>query len=294
MKKIIGIIALTALCGSSVPVFAKIALEIFQPFTLVFIRFLLATISLLPFVKQTNELSFENFKKLFSIAFIGALNPILLFIALQTTQASVTPLIYASVPIMSAFYLQSVKKQKITKDQYAGILIGFTGVCIIILLPLITSHQYTPLEMMSGNVLILFASFAFMLYGFYSKSRQVNHAVSPIALTFYFSLVTLLLSAPFALYEVIKEPILYSDIRWTHVVSALEIGIVGTSIFYFLYQYSLKISSAITASLFTYLQPVLTILLAIALLGEKITIPLIIGAALAVYGAGHASRKNNH
>ena len=87
------------------------------------------------------------------------------------------------------------------------------------------------------------------------------------------------------------EPVLFSEIRWTHVVSALEVGIVGTSLFYFLYQYSLKISSAITASLFTYLQPVLTILLAFAFLGEKITIPLIVGGALAVYGAGHASRK---
>ena len=84
MKKLIGIIALTALCGSSVPVFAKIALEVFPPF-----------------VKQSNEFSLENFKKLFPIAFIGALNPILLFIALQTTQASVTPLLYASVPIKS-------------------------------------------------------------------------------------------------------------------------------------------------------------------------------------------------
>ena len=291
MKKIIGIIALTALCGSSVPVFAKIALEVFPTFTLVTIRFLLATLSLIPFVYRTKELSLGNFKMLFPVAFIGALNPILLFIALQTTQASVTPLIYASVPIMSALYLQSVKKQKITEHQMRGILIGFTGVCIIILLPLITSHRYTPLEMMRGNMLILFASFAFMLYGFYSKSRQISHAVSPLALTFYFSLVTLLLSIPFALYEVIKDPVIFADIRWTHAVSALEVGLIGTSLFYFLYQYSLKISSEVTASLFTYLQPVLTILLAVTLLSEKITIPIVIGGALAVYGAALASRR---
>ena len=65
----------------------------------------------------------------------------------------------------------------------------------------------------------------------------------------------------------------------------------GTSLFYLIYQYALRMSSEIAASLFTYLQPISTILLAVLLLGEKITIPFIIGGVLAVIGARLASHK---
>src|SRR3989344_6463983 len=101
---------IAAFCGGSVVVSAKIALEVFQPFTLVFIRFLLATLFMLPFVLNTKELSISNTKRFAFLGIIGSLNPILLFIALQFTQASVSPLIYASVPALTAIYLFALTK----------------------------------------------------------------------------------------------------------------------------------------------------------------------------------------
>ena len=52
-------------------ILAQAALEVFDPFTLVFIRFAIATISLLYFVRK--DLHRKAFKELFPVALIGSL-----------------------------------------------------------------------------------------------------------------------------------------------------------------------------------------------------------------------------
>lgn len=283
MKIALTFAIIAAFCGSSVVIFAKLALEVFQPFTLVFIRFLIASITLLPFVKK--ELNIATFKSLFVAALFGSLNPILLFIALQFTQASVAPLIYASVPAMTAMYLGFIKKQKISSEQIIGIALGLIGVSLIIIFPLFSKGNLSVFEIIKGNLLILGAAVGFLIYGLISKQKQKNTKASPIALTFYFSVVTLILSIPFAWHEISVKPIVVSNINSVHILSAISIGIIGTSLFYFSYQYALKLGSELSAALFTYLQPVITAVFAILLLGETITTSMIIGGILAVIGA---------
>lgn len=290
MSIVLFFIILAAFCGGSIPPFAKVALEVFQPFTLVMIRFFFGSLILLPFVIKKGELNISSFRKLSMVAAIGSLNPILLFIALQFTQASVAPLIYAAVPSMAAIYLALFKKQKIYIYQILGIIIGFVGVSLIILLPLLQT-QGIEIQKFKGNVLIFGAAIAFLIYGLISKDKQKKYSISPMSLSFYFFLVTFFLSIPFAGYEILNNGLQLSQIKLIHVLSSLEIGIIGTSIFYLSYQYALKLSSELTAALFTYLQPVATIFIAIILLGEKISLPFIIGGLLAIAGAQLASSK---
>lgn len=277
---------LAAFCGGSVVVSAKIALEVFQPFTLVFIRFLFATIFMLPFVLKTKELSFSNSKHFALIGIVGSFNPILLFIALQFTQASVSPLIYASVPALTAVYLFILYKDKPAPKQLWGIVIGFIGVSAIVLLPFI--EKSVDLSAFRGNLLIFLAAIAFMFYGILSKKAQKYHHISPIALTFYFCFFTLLISIPFSGYEIFTKG-LHQQIEYKHIFNSIYVGVVGTGIFYLAYQYALKLGSEVAASLFTYLQPIATIILAILFLSEKITPAFIIGGILAVVGARLAS-----
>lgn len=94
LKDVFMLAITAAFLGGSVPVSAKIALEVFHPFTLIFIRFLTATLFLLPFVWKSGVLKKYRLQSFIPVGIVGALNPILLFIALQYTQASVAPLIY--------------------------------------------------------------------------------------------------------------------------------------------------------------------------------------------------------
>jgi drug/metabolite transporter (DMT)-like permease len=290
IKTALIFIVLASVFGGSVPVASKYGLEVFKPFTMVVLRFFIASIFLLPLVIKSKELNIKKFKELFPVALVGALNPILLFIALQFTKASFSPLIYASVPALTAIYSAVVLKKKLNKMEILGILIGLFGVGIIVLLPYLESHTFE-LSLL-GNILIFGASIAFLFYGILSKKKQRDSSISPLALTFYFSVVTFLVSLPFASFEVYKYGI-SSDINIMHILSAIYVGLFGTGVFYLSYQYALKNGSTLTASLFTYLQPVFGIILASVFLGEPVTLVLILGGTLAVIGASVVSQSKS-
>jgi drug/metabolite transporter (DMT)-like permease len=281
---------MASVAGGSVPPFAKIAGTAFQPFTLVLIRFFLATTTLLPFVYKRRELSLNLFRDLVPVSLIGSLNPILLFIALPFTTASVAPLIYAAVPLMTVIYTALWTNIKIQKGNLLGLIVGFIGIAIVVLLPLFQNRNIDVVGF-TGNGLIFLAALAFMVYGVISKQKQDLQA-SPLALTFYFCLTTFLISIPFSLYEVLHRPIALENVNLAQLAAAMEVGIIGTSVLYISYQQALKTSSALVASLFTYFQPVATILFAILLLREKLSLPFVGGGVLAIVGARLASRKS--
>jgi drug/metabolite transporter (DMT)-like permease len=283
---ILAIIA--AIFGGSVPVAAKIALEVFQPFTLIFIRFFSAMLFMLPYIWKSGVLKGTKLKTFLPVALIGAINPILLFIALQYTQASVSPFIYAGIPAMTAFYFYITKAQRLTIVQTLGIILGYIGVSLVVLLPVIEKHL--AFSAFSGNLLIVCSATGFAIYGIMTKRLQTKLRATPMILTFYLCAVTSAVSIPFATWELVHNG-LSTPPLWQHISSGIYIGIVGTVLFYMTYQNALKRGSEVAASLFTYLQPVVTILLAVVFLGEQITIPFVIGGSIAVIGASLASKK---
>lgn len=291
MNNVIFLIIVAAIGGGSNAPFAKVALGAFQPFTIVFMRFLIASLALLPLIRQRGEINLRVMREILPVALIGSLNPILLFIAMQFTQASVAPLIYAAVPLMTALYLHFFRGRKIAAGKILGIVLGFAGVAIIILLPFLQQGDMD-FRRFGGNLLILGAAIAFMIYGILSSDKQQRLQITPLALTYSFVLVTMLLCIPFAIFEVIRWPLEPATIRASHILATFGTGLLGTAIFYMAYQKAIQLSSEVTASLFTYLQPIATIIFAVILVGESITLPFVIGGTLAVIGAGIATNKN--
>lgn len=277
---------LTALCGGPVVIAAKVALEVFQPFTISFLRFFLATLLLLPFILLANKTNPAPLKKYLPVGIIGALSPILVFIAIQYTQTSIFAFIYASVPAITALYLFLTKQETMHKKQTLGIILGLFGVGIIVLLPLF--EQRVPLMALTGNILLFLSTLPFIAYGIMNrKYLQQTHA-SALMLSFYFCVIAALLCLPFMINEL--QTALPTGIELKHWIAILCTGILAGT-FYLIYQYALKVASAAVASLFTYLLPIVTISLAIVLLGEKLTFPFIIGGTFAILGARLASGK---
>lgn len=288
MNNLIFLIIIAAIGGGSNAPFAKVALGAFQPFTIVFFRFLVASLVLLPIIQRRGELNLHSLRELLPVALIGSLNPILLFIAMQFTQASVAPLIYAAVPLMTALYLHFFRGRKIAAGKILGIVVGFTGVAIIILLPFFQQGDLD-FRRFGGNLLILGAAVAFMIYGILSNDKQRRLQISPLALTYSFVIVTMLLCVPFAALEVMRRPLDAVTVQASHILATFGTGLLGTAMFYLAYQKAIQIGSELTASLFTYLQPIATIIFAVILVGEAITLPFLIGGTLAVIGAGMAT-----
>lgn len=285
-------ISLAALLGGSVPALAKFALTVFPTFFLLFIRFFIACLTLIPLIIRSKELNLKMLKNLTFLGIIGALNPIILYMALKYTQASVSPLLYAATPLLTALYLSRKKMETISKNTLLGIIIGFSGVASIIVLPLLTNNSTQQLSF-KGNLLIFVAVIAFTIYGILSKYQSEKIGASPIALTFYFSFFGLLFSLPLAINELNSGMIIWNRVMFSHWFSAIIAGVTGTTLFYLVYQHAVKIGGATAASLFTYLQPIVGILLPVVMLGETITLPFTIGAILAIFGVQLATTRKN-
>lgn len=275
---------IAALCGSSVPIVAKPILGSIDPILLNFLRFFFATIFLFPFVNK-KEITKNNLKNLAIVGIVGAINPLIFIIALQYTDASVAPLMYSIVPALTALYIYTSTGTHLSLKQILGIILGFVGVAFITILPILETYRGG--LALYGNVLFLGAALTFTIYGILSKKLQTKIKVSPLTLTFIFCMSSLIISFPFLVMQTPQS----HNFTFLPVVISLFMGIVGTGLFYISYQYALQKGSAITASLFLYLQPLITAVLAILFLGEKITVPLFIGGVVALIGARLASEK---
>lgn len=278
--------AVAAFCGGAIPVAGKIALEAFHPFTAVTLRFVLACIVLLPFVHAQGELSVARFVRLRWVSLAGALNPIILFLVLPLIKASITPFVFAAVPLLTAIYLYAVYGERITRMQTLGIGVGIFGVALVVILPVLEAGA--SLEEFAGNAFLLGAAVAVAAYGIGSKRHQ-KEGVSPLSLTFYFCVIGLLISLPFTGAELFVYGMPTPAIA--HFANILFIGVIGTGVFYLVYQRALKIGTPVTAALYAYLQPVVTVGLAVIFLGEILTVSFLTGGVLAVTGAWLASKK---
>lgn len=278
---------IVALCGGTIPIVGKIALEAFHPFTATALRFVFACLVLLPFVYAHGELSLARLLQVKWAALFGALNPIILFLVLPFIPASVTPFIFATVPLMTALYMYAKGGELLTRVQVFGIVIGLVGVAVVVVLPVLKTGA--SLQELAGNILLLGAAAMVALYGIASKKHQ-KEGISPLSLTFYFCLTALLISTPIAGAELIIYglPVFAG---YTHLASVIFAGVIGTGLFYWIYQRVLKSGTATTAVLYTYLQPVVTVSLATLFLKEVLTMQFILGGALAVTGAWLASIK---
>jgi len=275
---------LAAIFGGSVPVLSKYGLEVFSPFEMNSVRFFAATLVFLPFM-ATHMRKILHKKVLFA-SFVALFNPVLFIIAINLTKASVAPLIYASVPLMVALY-SHFKGERLSFRKWVGVIIGFSGVALTVLLPLITSDNANTGSFL-GNILIFLAAIIFFVYTQLSKDIQDKNIASPMEVTFSFALITFLVTLPLGLFDFTQKTI-SSQITPLHLIAGVAAGMIGTSLFYLVYQKALQASSALTASLFVFIQPMATAFLAFIVLGETITIPFVIGGLLAVVGAKLAS-----
>ncbi len=275
------VIILVAFIGGASPVAAKVALKEIPPFTFTFLRFVIAFFCFLPFIRKSFSLKKSNWKKLLFIPILSTLNIILFSYGIRLTTATISQMLYAAVPVVTAILSYFILGEKFTGRKITGISTGFMGVLIIILLPQIEKSSVFSGNLL-GNLLIFAGVFFFSLYGIFSKDLHSKFSVLEITLGFIIS--SLVLTFPFALFELQHNPTLLLTISREALIGLFYMGIFSTAIYYGLYQYAVKRGTPLIASLTLYLQPLTTIVWASWLLGEKITSLLVVGGVFTLIG----------
>lgn len=259
---------LAAILGSCVVVLIKVGLYTIPPFAFSALRFLIATIVILPLLFREKRPDKKDVLKLTAISLLPSLNIILFIIGIRYTSANVGQVLYVAVPIIVAILSLLILKEKLSPKKIAGILLGFAGTVI-----LLTSKEivggYSFQDNFFGSFLVLTGAILFSFYLIFSKQMQKKY--SPLVMIGYFNIVcTVLAMALTLLTETGQYASMWRNFNLNSLAILLYIGIFGTSVYYLLQQYVIKAGSAVLSSIVLYIQPILTAFWAYAILGERI------------------------
>ncbi|MBI2033289.1 MAG: DMT family transporter [Candidatus Levybacteria bacterium] len=277
-KAILALIIANIIWGAASPIF-KWSLQNVQPFTLAFLRFYLGALLLLPFLRHIPlGIKKQHFFEVFLIAFFGiTVNISFFFLALQKTASINAPIIASSGPILLILGSMIFLKEHPGIKKIAGGLMGLMGVIIIILQPLIEKGLDASV---TGNLFLIIATLSSIIPVFIL--RKLTKIYEPMTLVFWSFVISAITFLPFFVHE-IQTYYALSNITiqgWTGIIYGAAFSSAAA---YFLQYWAIKYLFASEIGLFTYLDPVVAIVIAGPLLGEVPTATFLLGTLL-VFG----------
>lgn len=236
-------------------------------------RAVLASLLVGGFLLITKQrLSLSNIKKellllLLSGAAMG-INWILLFEAYKYTTVSVATLSYYFAAVIVMAVCPIIFKEKLSAKQIICFVMATVG------LVLITSAAGGGSRDLLG---ILFGLGAAMFYATVMLLNKFIKIVTGIHRTFIQFIASVVVLLPYVAFTGGFNLGALNGIGWA---SLLIVGIVHTGITYCMYFSSLKELPGQEVAILSYIDPLVAVLVSVAVLGEKMSLPQIIGGAL--------------
>ena len=220
------------------------------------------------------KISFSAFKMnaLYLIAsgtFIG-FNWILLFESYNYTSVAVATLCYYMAPVIVMILSPFILKERMSARKWKCVSAALLGMVFV---SGVLNTRLTTLSEIKG---ILFGLGAATLYAFVILINKKIHDISPYDKTIYQLGIAAIILLP---YTLLTEEISF-DIETKTVMLLLLVGIVHTGITYFLYFGSMGSLPAQTVALYSYIDPIVAIILSALLLKENFGVYEILGTVL--------------
>lgn len=185
--------------------------------------------------------------------------------------ASLASLINSTNPVVIVALAIPILKEKATAHKMVAIAITVIGAAIIV-------GNVKGGSAMLGVILSIGAVLTWSLASV--LVRFVSRKYNSITITVYGMTMAMVLAIPASIYQLIKAGTTWSMITPGVVATVLYIGIVCTAVALLFWNKALSMIDAATCSLFYPLQPVVSTILGVLLLGEKITANFILGGLL--------------
>jgi drug/metabolite transporter (DMT)-like permease len=205
-----------------------------------------------------------------------ALNQLFFVLGVSLTSVAHSAFIIAMSPILVLLIAAAMRLERITKRKIAGMALAVSGVAILNAFP----PAHGPKPSLTGDVFIFLAGLTFALFTVMGKRAAQRH--NPVTVTSFAYVGGAIALAPFTLWQ-------GSRFAFERVSAAGWAGLVYMAVFpslicYLIYYYALRRTSASRVASLAYLQPVVATTLAVALLGEHVTLPLMLGGAVIFSG----------
>lgn len=193
-------------------------------------------------------------------------------------------------PLLSIFFGYLFFRDRITKREKLGIMIAFIGSFLILIEPLLNNHNGAP--RLFGNILVMLSVVAGVASGAMTKSllRKGVEADTLAHTSFLVGFVTLL-------------PIVLRNMSFSSIVSTLVhlslpyqagvfyMAVLSGSVAYTMSNKALKTIELSEAAIFSYLFPIFSAILALLILGDKMTPIVTVGSIVTFIGVAIAEIK---
>ena len=277
-QKWILLIALSVIWGSSF-ILIKKSLDHFSPYEVGALRVLISGIVLMPFaISKIRQFPKRNLKWLILVALSGSFVPMFLFPMAETEiSSSIAGIINSMMPIFVILVGSLVWKFSTNKRQLLGVLISFTGACILAL----GSGESGEIKIYPILLLLL----ATLLYAISTTTvKSKLYDVPAILMSAYvFSFVLFLPSLVALVFSGFFSHFSFDAGNLTGLGFVAMLSIIGTGLAMMMNFKLLSISTPLFASTVTLLMPIVAIIWGI-LDGETLTVMQSIGALIILAG----------
>lgn len=240
-----------------------------------------ALLSLLPLLWQKPEkIDRKDIKVMFAAALvIGVARKLLLMFGMSRTSPIDGSIIETVVPLLVLILSVMIGIDRFTRLKIAGLVLGMIGAVAIVLIGASDGHEKSDF---GGNIMILCCAFSTALYMVWFKKLIAKYRVTTVLRWVYCFAALIML--PFGGYDIVHTDYAAMD---THIVlAALFVLIVPTYLPNLMLNYSLRFVQPTVSSIYTYLQPLLAILLSIAMGLDRLHTDTVIAAMLIFIGVG--------
>lgn len=250
------------------------------PTMLVFMRLLLATITLLAFTKITGKL--QKIQKPDKISFLALafFEPFLYFIGesngLMLVSPTVGSVIIATIPVFIPFVLYAFYKEKVDKTNFFGIIISFIGVLLVIF-----EDDYSLGASPVGLAFMFFAVFS--AFGYTIVIKKLTQRYNSFTIVTYQTVIGAVLYIPlfvFSDFSVIANV----NFTWQMIAATITLAIFATAIAYILFSTGIREIGAMQSTIFANFIPVLTALLALLSGMEELPMQKLAGVLIVILG----------
>jgi len=281
MNPVIALIITSIIGGLGAPIY-KLALTNIPPFTLGFIRFFFAGSILFPImIIKWKKMDIKSFYEIFIGAFLGlTVATSFYYLGLMKTQAINAPIIGSAGPIFLFFLSIIFLKEKAKLKVMFGMILALLGALVVIFSPIFFEGKELALGEIQGNLFFVIAMIAVVARVLIHKKalEKVNfYQVSTIS--FFLAALTFF---PFMMRELDSWSFRQLNING---LAGIVFGVfISSCIGYLLYNYGISKIKAQEVGLFTYIDPVVAVIIAMPLLGEYPNLYFIIGSVFVFLG----------
>lgn len=269
---------------------SKIAVSLIAPVTVVWMRFGIGVIILAAATALRGELAFPGWRDLGSFTLLGLIgftfHQWLQSNALVTSQATTSAWIVATSPVFMALLGLVILKERLVLYQWSGILLAAVGVLLVVSKGSLTGLSSGG-SIQPGDWMMLLSALNWAVFSALSRAFLLRHPA--MRMLFFVMAAGWLVTTLQFLAGDHKGEILHLSLEgW---LAVLFLGVFCSGLAYIFWYDALKAIPSAQAGAFLYIEPLVTVLVSIAVLSEPVLWSTFAGGAVILIGLWLVNRR---